>query len=346
MFWIKKIALLSGLLILIYGGSSGTQSSSLFIQAMSFIGLLIIAFILFFFARMLLRGLGCMPSLLIMAGVGLFMMYTLGMFNNGISGVADAVSRFIGRDQVASQPLLAPDTEQEKTLDVQEINEAAEVVSIENTNASPELFDDYKVEAEKTLENEMPKNEPKKGLLDQVVSAIMPEQQKTEDRPFNPNDFPVIYASARVLSGDMLEIRGRYFKLFGVAAPEISQTCADATGKSYNCGRQAAVWLKNWIENAELECHIIQQDTRGNMVGTCSYGPYDLGAALVNAGWAVAYTKYTGAYLPYEYQAQQNRRGLWQGQFYKPWDWKKIQARQQNVKVIRKKQPKIGLFGH
>ena len=348
MFWIKKILLLSGLLVLIYGGTSGTHSSSLFVQAMSFVGLLIILIVLYVFARMLIRGLGCMPSFLIMSGVALFMMYTLGMFNNGIGGVSDAISRFIGRDTTPVQTLNAPTPQEEIPVEDTQASqkEAVEVVSVGTQNASPELFDDYRVEAEKTLENELPKDEPKKGLLEQVVAAIVPERQQVQQRPFNPNDFPAIYATARVLTGDMLEIRGRYFKLFGIAAPEISQTCADAQGRSYNCGRQSASWLKNWIKDYELECHIIQQDTRGNMVGTCALGAYDLGAALVNAGWAVAYTKYTGAYLPYEMQAQQNKRGLWQGQFYKPWDWKKIQARQKNVKVIRKKKPKIGLFGH
>ena len=78
MYFLKKVLLGLGLLVLIYGGSTGTQSSSLFVQGMSFIGLLIVFIILFVFARMLIRGLGCLPSLLIMLCVGLFMMYTLG----------------------------------------------------------------------------------------------------------------------------------------------------------------------------------------------------------------------------------------------------------------------------
>ena len=81
----------------------------------------------------------------------------------------------------------------------------------------------------------------------------------------------------------------------------------------------------------------MQQDAKGNMVGTCSLGAYDLGAALVNAGWAVAYTKYTDIYVPYQVQAQENGRGLWQGDFYMPWDWRKLQARKPNIKIIKTK---------
>ena len=66
-------------------------------------------------------------------------------------------------------------------------------------------------------------------------------------------------------------------------------------------------------------------------------GPYDIGAALVNAGWAVADTRQTQVYIPYQNQALANKRGLWQGEFYMPWDWEKIQARKANIKVIKNK---------
>ena len=81
----------------------------------------------------------------------------------------------------------------------------------------------------------------------------------------------------------------------------------------------------------------MQQDARGNMVGVCSLGQYDLGAALVNAGWAVAYTKYTDIYMPYQDNAMKQRVGLWQGRFYMPWDWRAIKAKKPNIKVVKPK---------
>ena len=153
----------------------------------------------------------------------------------------------------------------------------------------------------------------------------------------NPNNFTAVYSAARVINGDTLEIQGSYFRLYGIDAPEANQSCADRQGRSYNCGREAALWLKNWITTNELECHVMQQDAKGNMVGTCSLGQYDLGAALVNAGWAVAYQKYTDIYVPYERQAQMNKRGLWQGTFYMPWDWRAMQGKKPKIKVIKPK---------
>ena len=86
----------------------------------------------------------------------------------------------------------------------------------------------------------------------------------------------------------------------------------------------------------------MQQDKKGNMVGNCALGAYDLGAAIVNAGWAVAYEKYTDIYVPYEQQAKMNRRGLWNGKFYKPWDWRQIQQQRPEIRITRPKRKHIG----
>lgn len=336
MFFLKKIFLGLGLLALIYGGSAGTQSSSLFVQGMSFVGLLVILIILYIFGKMLVRGLGCMPSICVMAAIGLFMMYALGMFNNGVTGVFDSISRFIGRSQTqtdtyAQGEMLPVETEEQTETETQENSQVKQ---------EGELFEDFKAQ-----QKQKKKKEEQPGLLGNVMSALSGKKQVQEQKPFNPMDYPVIYITPRIISGDTFEVGGHYFKLFGVAAPIANQTCSDAKGRSYKCGREAALWLKDWIEDGELECHVIQQDTSGNMVGTCAYGDYDIGAALVDAGWAVAYTKYTDVYLVYEQQAQRNRRGLWQGQFYKPWDWIKIQQRKGTVKITRPKKKKRGLFG-
>ena len=155
----------------------------------------------------------------------------------------------------------------------------------------------------------------------------------------NPRDYPAIYSNVKVSSADTLIINGRYFRLFGVDAPEANQSCADANGYPYKCGQYASAWLKSWLQDNELECRVIQQDDSGNMIGVCFLGDYDIGAALVNAGWAVVYSKHSKIYMPYQIQAQKNRVGLWQGDFYMPWDWRKIQNRKPKIKIINR-QPK------
>ena len=80
------------------------------------------------------------------------------------------------------------------------------------------------------------------------------------------------------------------------------------------------------------------------MIATCSLGQYDIGAAMVNAGWAVADPSQNDIYLPYQQQAINNRRGLWQGQFYMPWDWREIQSKKAKIKVIKPKNSHKSLF--
>ena len=43
---------------------------------------------------------------------------------------------------------------------------------------------------------------------------------------------------------------------------------------------------------------------------------------MVQQGWALAYVKYAKTYVQAEEDARTNRRGLWQGAFIAPWDWR------------------------
>lgn len=359
MFFMKKLLLGLGFLFLISLGGAGTQSNSLLMQGMGFFGIIIGLVILYVFGRMVWRGVGCFPSFLIMSVIVLFMMYSFGMFNNGLSGVGDAILKFIGRETTSqtSQSDVAPmPSMQNKRLPAQDkFKPEFEDNKLENNNQNgyenASLFDDVQSAPDDGFEQQTASVQQQQGqanptgFIDNVLSAISGKYSPAQQpKQFNPNDYPVVYGSVRVVNADTLIMYGKYFKLFGIDAPESNQTCANKSGRSYNCGREAAMWLKNWVGDNELECHVIRQNTKGDMEGTCSYGPYDLGAALVNAGWAVANVQVTDIYYPYETQAKENRRGLWQGQFYMPWDWRKMQNRKAKIKVVTPKKKK-NMFG-
>ena len=144
----------------------------------------------------------------------------------------------------------------------------------------------------------------------------------------NINNIPQIQSQARVLTADTVEINGARLQLYGIDAPEMNQSCANARGRSYRCGQEAADWLKSWIRDYPLSCRIMGQSQNGTYVGVCSLGEYDLGAALVNAGWAVANRQESEVYVPYENAARNNRNGLWSGRFYMPWDWRQYMQQQ------------------
>lgn len=317
MAFLKKIFVGLALFSVIYLGGSGAQSNSLFMQGLGFVGLIAGLVILYIFAKMVLRGLGCLMATLVLALIAAFMMYAFGIFNNGIGGVKEAVLNFIGTETNKAPTLqeMPKQRKKEKSRQESSLHEEEEL--------TPQLFG-----------------------ADEPVAKVEPEPEpEPEPEEFNPMNFPVIYGAVRVLNADTLAINGYSLVLFGIDGPEPNQTCADNRGRSYNCGQQAANWLKSWLKNNEIKCYVLDQNASGKLLGTCNYGPYDIGAALVNAGWAVANTAQTDIYYPYEVQANRARRGLWQGKFYKPWDWRKIQSRKATIKVIEPPKRLKGIFG-
>ena len=367
MFLMKKIFLGLGFLFLISLGGAGTQSNSLFMQGMGFFGIVLGLVILYVFVKMVWRGIGCLPSFLILSAIVLFMMYSLGMFNNGLVGVGESVMKFIGYESSSKN---SANNVNNEINNVNHISKDESVGAHKNFNAN---FSDTvqkntennmnegvlygngdavksssnNVQAQPVQQKQVQQQEAESnngGILKNVIESFSKKPENQQKKVFNPNYYPVVYGSVRVVNADTLIMYDNYFKLYGIDATESNQMCANKSGRSYNCGREAAMWLKSWINDNELECHVIRQNTKGDMEGTCSYGPYDLGAALVNAGWAVADVNVTDIYYPYEMQAKDNRRGLWQGQFYMPWDWRKMQNRKAKIKVESKKKKK-GMFG-
>lgn len=413
MFLFKKAFLFAGLMILVYLGGSGTQSSSLMMQGMGFVGLIVALIIFYIFGRMIWKGLGCLPSFLILSAVVLFIMYNLGFFNNGLGGIGQAILKFLGTkqqvevsqnmpvvdaqqgqvSQVQSAPVFSENFEESYEPVLENSQPQAENFPVQNNqgfvrmnaqqanmvnqqqanaavqqqvmnpsgqaygNANPPVVTNFNQQGASANLFETPQepfnesSEEKKtsgGAVSNMINNMMEafgSQEETQTKSFDINDYPVVYGSVRVINAGTFEMYGKRVTLFGIDAPDIRQACADKKGQSYSCGKQAAQWLKNWIEDGEIECRIMQQDTKGNMFGACSFGPYDIGAALVNAGWAVSDLSRSDIYYPYEVQAQNNRRGLWQGSFYRPNDWRKLQNRKTKIKVLKPKKRLNGIFG-
>ncbi len=311
MGFLKKFIFGFSALFFILVGGAGTQSDSTILQGGGFIGLIIGLIVLYVFAKMAWRAMGCLPSLFIILAVVFFILYAIGAFSNGFDGILNNMKTFLGQGIQTSQEVIA----------------SADVQATE------------------------PEPEPESGTVNligedrhPILSENIGTAEKTKKEPvvqkFNPLAYPAINGVSRTLSGDTLTLSGRIVKLYGVAAPDISQTCADSSGRGYKCGQQSVSWLSGWLADNAVKCHILAEDERGVLTGVCMLGPYDIGAALINAGWAVADIRKTQVYLPYQNQAVSNKRGLWSGEFYMPWDWQKIQSRKANVKVIKPKEAK------
>lgn len=127
---------------------------------------------------------------------------------------------------------------------------------------------------------------------------------------------------ARVADGDTLRVGATRVRLSGVDAPELSQRCGPQ-GRQVACGAMAAAWLRRRVEGRSITCEQVDTDRYGRSVATCSLGGEDIGAAIVEAGWATAYRRYSMAYVGQEARGREARRGIWALGFEPPADYRR-----------------------
>ena len=129
---------------------------------------------------------------------------------------------------------------------------------------------------------------------------------------------------AGVIDGDTLEVQGVRVRLWGIDAVESSQTCLDASGKPWLCGRRAAFALADFLGQRTVRCVQRDTDRYGRVVAVCRVDGVEVNRWLVEQGWALAYVQYGGSvYLEAQRQAQALKRGIWQGAFEEPWAYRK-----------------------
>lgn len=138
-----------------------------------------------------------------------------------------------------------------------------------------------------------------------------------------PDTVRTIEGAAAVVDGDGLEIEGRKIRLFGIDAPETGQHCERDGGLRWPCGQYATVELDRVAGGRRLRCQVKAVDAYERPVAICYHGESDIAAEQVRGGWAVAYRRYSERYVDLEDEARRARRGVWQGRFEKPWDWRR-----------------------
>ena len=124
---------------------------------------------------------------------------------------------------------------------------------------------------------------------------------------------------AIIVDGDTLKLDGGAVRLFGIDAPERSQTCRDSRGATYRCGVSATEALASRLGDVRVRCEPRDRDQYDRIVAVCFVGTTDLNDWMVGQGWALAYRHYSRDYVATEDAARTGRKGMWNGTFEKPW---------------------------
>ncbi len=365
----KQIFLVLFFIAAMYFGGLSTQSESSLMQGFGFIVIIIAFGLLYVISKVMWRAMGFMTSFFIIGSIVIFILYCLGLLGEGKSVKTFVSGRPKTEIQVTSAPSLetAPeeitdyadletemfggfvknnDSEAEQPKEVSAEQEYPAEISATEMQTSPQATSQSNTDEPQKQE---PPALPRKtrpipqprlqtqssgGFMDKIM-GLFGSSKDDENFDFDPTEYPYIEGDARVITASVIKIDRYYVKMLGIDAPDPKQTCADRHGRSYQCGQKALTWLQNWINNRPIRCYVVGQIVRNRTTGVCltQDGRYDLAAVTANAGWALAWTQNTAIYVPYERQAAENRRGLWEGRFYKPWDWRKIQNRKVKITI-------------
>jgi len=130
-----------------------------------------------------------------------------------------------------------------------------------------------------------------------------------------------VAGTATIITGDVLEVQGQRIRLTGIDAPEPGQICR-LPHKDYSCGRIAATALIDLTAGATVHCTLLRKADDGAFLGSCSADGYDLSEGMAYTGWALALPGEGDLYRTVEEGARTARRGLWRGEFVKPWEWR------------------------
>jgi endonuclease YncB( thermonuclease family) len=139
---------------------------------------------------------------------------------------------------------------------------------------------------------------------------------------------PVGSKTLKVADGDSFSAGTRKLRLDGIDAPEYAQTCKDANGAAWECGKAARAALEQLLREPGLACNAEAQDKYARSIANCGNGRVpDIAAVQVANGMAVSHEFHgVRSYGDEEDAARAARRGIWVGEFMPPNQWRAIQA--------------------
>src|SRR6476646_8794798 len=94
-------------------------------------------------------------------------------------------------------------------------------------------------------------------------------------------------AAQTVVDGDTIKLNGTTYRIWGIDAAETKQACADG----WMAGKEATAAMLKLVKGRTVTCEEKVKDRYGRTVALCRADGVDLGAAMVSAGMAWAFTR-------------------------------------------------------
>ncbi len=135
-------------------------------------------------------------------------------------------------------------------------------------------------------------------------------------------------STIEIVDGDTLWVGNHEIRLYGIDAPEATQSCIkDGLSRNY-CHIQASNHLERLAFHKDFECEFKIKDKKpwiryGRYIADCRVGTLDVSKDLVSNGWAYADPKYGEGYQADQIYAEEKELGIHATEHKAPWIWRK-----------------------
>lgn len=132
----------------------------------------------------------------------------------------------------------------------------------------------------------------------------------------------LLVGQASVVDGDTIGIHGQRIRIEGIDAPESRQICEASGKRDVRCGQQSALFLAAMIGRQTVYCSQVGTDRYRRVLADCEVAGRNIGDAMVRAGHALAYRRYSTRHVLAEDAAKAAKAGMWRYDFLPPWEWR------------------------
>ncbi len=129
-----------------------------------------------------------------------------------------------------------------------------------------------------------------------------------------PEGLEDIVGPASVIDGDTVLVNEQTIRLWGIEAPDLDQSCQDASGAEWPCGLYAKQILARLVGASTIHCKPQGLTEDRILVALCTVDGRDLAWAMVAFGFAIDVPDISGgAYRAPQSQSAAVRAGIWSG---------------------------------